>query len=321
MSAPLPWPLRYIVDEQGRDTGFFAVRGWVHAEARPAFNQLAAARRPIGFTQLGPYPKVNEAPASVGKLGPERHDGRLHRFVQACEGWAHCFRRPDDFLPEASPRVLLGASDFVDPDRVWSLARSEGRVAKRWDLFYSCPPDLSEEAPKNWGLARACLGSLVGDLGLRVLCVGRADVPAKLRVEGIEYGEKLERGEFLASLARSRVAWLPNQLDASPRVLTEALSLDVPLLVNWRILGGWKYVNESTGRFFLDESDVAEQALSCLTARLAPRDWYLENGGPAHAGATLADFLRSLGDGLAPGGRVATAFTGGYAEPSDRLRD
>ena len=32
----------------------------------------------------------------------------------------------------------------------------------------------------------------------------------------------------------------------------QALALDVPLLMNRNIIGGWKYVNEKTGEFFND---------------------------------------------------------------------
>ncbi len=43
----------------------------------------------------------------------------------------------------------------------------------------------------------------------------------------------------------------------SPRVITEALLTDLPILVNENILGGWKYVNEKTGVFFRDEHDIS----------------------------------------------------------------
>ena len=33
-------------------------------------------------------------------------------------------------------------------------------------------------------------------------------------------------------------------------LVRQALALDVPLLMNRNIIGGWKYVNEKTGEFF-----------------------------------------------------------------------
>ena len=46
--------------------------------------------------------------------------------------------------------------------------------------------------------------------------------------------------------------------DASPRVSTQALIHDVPLLMNRHISGGWKYMNDRTGEFFSDITDFRE---------------------------------------------------------------
>ena len=42
--------------------------------------------------------------------------------------------------------------------------------------------------------------------------------------------------------AARRFAYIPQVHDASPRVTTQALMNDVPLLMNRNIMGGWKYV-------------------------------------------------------------------------------
>ena len=47
-------------------------------------------------------------------------------------------------------------------------------------------------------------------------------------------------------------------MDASPRILTESLCVNIPVLVNLNIIGGWKYVNSETGEFFRDETDLEE---------------------------------------------------------------
>jgi hypothetical protein len=75
-----------------------------------------------------------------------------------------------------------------------------------------------------------------------------------------------------------RVLFAPNVHDASPRVLAEAMCLDVPILVNRHILGGWKYVNNNTGAFFGSEDDVVDAFKGILAAQeqgqLRPREWY-----------------------------------------------
>lgn len=79
-------------------------------------------------------------------------------------------------------------------------------------------------------------------------------------------------------LRACRVLFAPNLHDASPRVLAEAMCLNVPILVNRHILGGWKYVNNQTGAFFDSEDDVVEAFKGILAAqadaRLQPRQWY-----------------------------------------------
>merc|ERR1712151_322429 len=67
-----------------------------------------------------------------------------------------------------------------------------------------------------------------------------------------------KQSKYFDYLKRSRFAFLPQVRDASPRVSTQALALDVPILMNWHIQGGWKYVNEKTGEFFHDIKDFRQ---------------------------------------------------------------
>lgn len=63
------------------------------------------------------------------------------------------------------------------------------------------------------------------------------------------------------------------------QVLAEAMCLDVPILVNRNIVGGWKYVADETGEEFSTATEFVE-ALRRLRdpvrkARLKPREWYM----------------------------------------------
>ena len=104
-------------------------------------------------------------------------------------------------------------------------------------------------------------------------------------------------GRFVHLIESSRALWTPNVEDASPRVLTQALCKNVPILVNRHIAGGWKYVNNRTGAFFSDEHDVVDAARALLSsspgaqARLAPRDDYLERFGPVKGALRLQAVL------------------------------
>jgi hypothetical protein len=108
---------------------------------------------------------------------------------------------------------------------------------------------------------------------------------------GVEVWPEVPRHALLECVARSRIAFFPNALDPSPRLLGEALCLDVPVLVNRAILGGWKYVTRSTGTFFEGEHDVVDAARRCLSHSHAPRAWFTANYGPVNSGRRLAAFV------------------------------
>jgi hypothetical protein len=315
LAAELPWPLRYIVDEKGRDTGFCFVRGPVGGHG-DAYEQLSEHHRWLGLTSLGPYPLYHEAYDFTSPT-VDPTDGWKRPFVAACEGWAHCFRAPGHYLPPGVDWELLSGSDFTDSARVWRIAGEAGRPAKRWDLVYSCLGNRFNEVQKNWDFAKACLRRLCSTGRFRVLLVGRAGSPDLPRLPGIEAYDFLPWREFLAALARSRAAFFPNALDASPRVMTEALSLDVPVLVNEQILGGWKYVTPESGAFFKNEHDVVGPAVELLACDLRPRDWYLANFGPRRAEEKLAALLRKLsaadGHGTPAAGAERAKFVGKLA--------
>jgi hypothetical protein len=70
---------------------------------------------------------------------------------------------------------------------------------------------------------------------------------------------------------RSKFVWFPQVHDASPRVTTQALVLDTPILVNKEISGGWKYVR-----------GIPEE-------ELYPRSTPLEEGSGSGAGRTIRE--------------------------------
>jgi glycosyltransferase involved in cell wall biosynthesis len=292
----IPWALRWIVDSSRRDTGFAMLRRGIQNRDRAAFDTMAAGHRMIGFTHYGPFPLCHEAYAWQMK-GKQRQEAWERPEVKACEAWAHCFRDPDHYLPPGPPRMLISGSDFVNENAVINAAWAGGRPVKRWDVVYSCLPSWLNELQKNWDLARSCLMRLAG-AGARIVVAGRSGVPGVPRHPNIDYLSMLPWPEFMRVTASARVAFLPNWWDASPWVMSEALALDVPVLVNRQILGGWKYVAPETGLFFDDETDVVDAFFALLDTPVHPRDWLLANGyGQRAAAERLAAELRALGGG------------------------
>jgi glycosyltransferase involved in cell wall biosynthesis len=274
----LPWPFLRIVDESGAGSGFAAIEGPLRTPVDVArFESMRRSSRFIGFTSYARF--------------PARHP----RYARLCEAWCHCFRDPDAFLPPGRERTLLSISDFVDytaiaPEQIdptW-----DGR--KTIDFVYVCREDRWSERVKNWPLARRCLPVLSRRLGLEGVLVGReslAGVPrgAQPRVTG-----ELPFRRLMRLVLRARFVFFPNELDASPRLIAEALSLGTPVLVNRRILGGWKYVNRYTGEFFDGADDVAAAALRCLERPRATRAWFAANHGPLQASERLRRLIARL---------------------------
>jgi glycosyltransferase involved in cell wall biosynthesis len=290
----IPWPLRWIVDADGRDTGFAMLRGGIYDNDRPGFEKVVTDHRMIGFTHYGPFPLWHDAyPWQMQGRPPQEAWERPE--IKACEAWAHCFRNPDHYLPPGTPRMLISGSDFVIPAKVTNAAWAGGRPAKRWDLVYSCPPSWLNDLQKNWDLAQSCIAALA-EAGARIVIAGRSGVPGLPRHPNIDYLSQLPWTDFMRLTASSRAAFLPNHMDASPKVLPQALALDVPVLVNRQILGGWKYVAPETGVFFDDETDVVDAFFELLDAPVHPHDWLLANGyGQDGAARRLAAELRALG--------------------------
>ena len=307
-----PWELGYIVDGELRDVGFAVIRGRITGpDDLQTLDALARDHQMIGMTCQGVFPMIGGLP---GNLPDDRGplDGLHEPCLGSIEGWAHCFRNPDDFLPSSLPRILFSNSDNINPDWIWDIAHNRGPVEKRWDFIYSCMPEPSNFRRKNWELAKVCAVRFAEELGLRGLLVGVDGVAGAPDHPLIELAPKLPWRKFIGCLARSRVAFFPNTWDPCPRVMAEAMCLDVPLLVNREILGGWKYVCAATGSFFSDDEEAIRSIGDLMSTSLAPRDWFGENYGPQNAGRRLAKFLREIS-----GGRTAEIERPSFFSPRD----
>jgi len=100
--------------------------------------------------------------------------------------------------------------------------------------------------------------------------------------------------DFMKHIASSKFLLCTSQEDASPRMITECLSIDVPILMNKNILGGWKYIKPETGEFFTDDQDVVDAYKRLSTASKSPRNWYMQNSSPSVSGKRLAQFIKRI---------------------------
>ena len=226
---------------------------------------------------------------------------KKYRYKEITEGWIHCFRNPKDYFSPKTPTLFASESDWTDCN---FLTPSVKPLEKKYDFIYICLK-VNEKLDKcddwatwnkNWELAQKCLKIFCNKYKLRGLLIGRKDCPLPGGChELMETTNMVQYKDLKKYYQQAKFIFIPNEKDASPRVLTEALSLNVPALVNKNILGGWKYVEEKTGEFFTNETDVGEKAKKLLDriakGGCAPRKYFIENYGTHQSGARLKEFL------------------------------
>ncbi len=253
----------------------------------------------LGITSYMEFPSLPSNPLDNYKVEDFTNTNPYHleMYFSLCEGWLHCFRDPVKFIPVDKPYALISESDFVNykglvPDN----------TEKEYDFIYSCPKVSSESKDcfdwvsynKNWELALKCLPILCEKFKLKGLLVGRQDCDIPKGSEPyITTTGWVDYSEMVKLYQKCKFVFVPNQRDASPRVLTEAMCFDLPILVNYNILGGWKYVNDKTGEFFTSEKDL-ENSLTKFLANFnnyKPRQYIIDNYGPRNSGIKLKEFL------------------------------
>jgi hypothetical protein len=194
--------------------------------------------------------------------------------------------------------MLLTESDLKDADAY----KPDPAIAKEYDFMYVCLQDNDKCEPgwqsfnRNWDLAKECLEIMCGEFGLSGVLVGRTNCEFTKKCNGIvKVIPFLEFDAFQQEMQKCRFLFVPNVADASPRVITEAICYNMPVLVNRNILGGWHYVKPGvTGEFFTSKRDVVP-ALRKLTTNLnayAPRRHFMRHHGKHRDGRRLAAFLK-----------------------------
>merc|ERR1712217_948404 len=216
-------------------------------------------------------------------------------------------RDPEKFFPPHVKTLLMSQSDFSLP----KYPKRDYSVPRKYDFTYSGSDcDVHSDCTgwcgwsKNWSFVKQALVVMCGEFNLKGVLVATKDkagrractIPDECNGKMIQTSYLQDQRRYFDYLKRSRFAFLPQVHDASPRVSTQALALDVPILMNWYIMGGWKYVQPETGEFFHDMSDFRQSLEKVLKKAdikdaYQPRKWVLENYGNARSGKRLYDFV------------------------------
>ena len=228
------------------------------------------------------------------------HEEQKHVYESMVSTWLNCFRNPSQYI---NPSYNLPILDFSESDlRDDVVNKPDPSIKKEYDFIYICLNDNDKCTPgwqsynRNWELAQKCLNIMCGKFKLKGAIIGRENCQITDLCSGIvKIHPFLKYHEFQKELQKAKFLFVPNIADASPRVITESLCYDMRLLVNYNILGGWKYVTPQTGEFFHDEKDL-EPVLKKLMSNMdkyQPRKHFTENYGKVNAGKKLAKFIKT----------------------------
>ena len=299
-------PLKNIVDEKDRILNVaFIIYPFTDKEEHKRY--LEAKKKGMYFIGMSSY--INFPCLTQNKYcitSDPKHMSWDFDYFKLTSGWCHCFRNPDKCIPPYFPKRLISESDFSRHEG-YNYNPNLTYKDKEYDFIYICLVDNDkcedgwQSEGRNWNVAKKCIDIMCKKYKMKGLLIGRVncEMPASChKLKLMDTTGFLDYSEFIKQYQKCKFIFVPNIYDASPRVLTEALAHNLPCLVNYNIVGGWKYVNEKTGEFFTDEKDF-DKSLQKLRKNMdrnqySPRDYFINNHGPQHEGKELIQFIKEI---------------------------
>jgi hypothetical protein len=287
------FPFRYFTDINNNVLPFVAVTGFFRGEdaKNKYYEYINKGIHVFGITAYKSFPNKEMLDESEGEY--ERNDD--FDYTGNIKHWLCCFKDKQKYgFTDNNNITDISESDFYNVD-------TDIKMDKKYDFIYicnkdgdSCPLNGWNAINRNYNLALKCFPIMINEFKLKGLIVGRINC-------GLEelYGDNLEVVDFLDwhilqdKMRQSKMLFVPNIFDASPRVIAECIIKDTPILMNHNILCGFKYINYETGNFFSDENDL-RQSLSELINKMdkiSPKKWWGENYSQEKCYKKLRNFL------------------------------
>ncbi len=249
----------------------------------------------LGISSYCEFPGIISNPHDV--LHDPKHKAWTYNYFNLCKGWCHCFRNPDQYIPKEHPKILLSESDFAK----YNKHKPDPSIKKEYDFLYVCLKDNDKCDPgwqsynRNWDEAQGFLDIMCNKFHLKGLLIGRINckIPAGCH-KLMELTDFMEYDKFIKQYNKCRFVFVPNKLDASPRVMTEAICFNLPVLGNYNITGGWKYVTAESGELFNQTPGDFEAVLKRFLKNFntyKPREFYMREFSEEKMGKQLLDFV------------------------------
>ena len=265
---------------------------------------IVCARKHVINDDWGKIRKANKVFAFVSS--PKIYKQKEMRSkVQA---WCHIFRDPKSVLPKNIPSILLPESDFIDS----SLIECSCPKSNRYDYFYFTINSIAGIENKGLKTFIKILPTL-NKLKLKGLVI--VYYPNSGRCKKFTVSLSKDQKSILRScknnltyhwgllspdkmdlyMSRCKFGLFPNTVDCSPRIISECLSRDIPVLVNKKIHGGWHYINNNTGCLF-SVDNIEDKIDFMLSNKFDAKNYYESNYGFEKSSSRLALFLNSIFD-------------------------
>lgn len=288
------FPFKNIYDNNGNKLNIILISAPFRTKKdMKKYNQLK--KKGLYFCGISSYLEFPEK--IINPYEDQYHVEKNHDYTKMVSSWIYCFRKvPPKLLNSNLPLLFLTEADLKDTD----LYKFDPEIKKEYDFMYVCLQDNDtceagwQSFNRNWELAKKCLVIMCQKYKLKGILVGRTNCEFTDHCTGIvKVIPSLDFNDFQKEMQKCRFLFAPNIYDASPRVITEALCYNIPVLVNYNILGGWHNVIPNiTGEFFTNEIDIDNSINKIINNNTyTPRQWYIENRGLKNSGAMLADFL------------------------------
>lgn len=231
---------------------------------------------------------------------------RQAEMLKRVRAWCHVFRNPEKRLPQNVPTVFLAESDFIDS----SLIQCIYRKSNTYDFCYFTLN--SQSGYENKGLyafidmlpilhKMRVRGKVIvyfpNSGGVKKITVPLTHIRSHILSTCSSYitfhWGFLEEDQMDKCISGCKFGLFPNTVDNSPRILSEFLSRNVPVLVNEKIDGGWHYVNDFTGSFF-NIHNIEKKVKFMFEHHFDAKKYYDAHFGFERSAKKLADFLNPI---------------------------
>jgi glycosyltransferase involved in cell wall biosynthesis len=292
------FPFRNIYDSNGKRIKIIVIGAYFRTDAHKK-QYLELKKKGYDFLGVTSY---LEFPGKIHNPYEDKyHKSHKDDYIKMCFAWCHCFKKPYDIFLENTPLALISESDFVNT----SYLKPDKKIKKKYDFIYVCLRSQKKCIPgwqeyiHRWDFAKKCIEMMVNKYKLKGILVGRHNCPNLPNIKNsklIEYSSFLKYGDFIKKIKQSKFLFECAGSTASPRIITESMSLNLPVILNNNIVGGWKYINPNTGELFNNKKDFEVKLVKLLDnfESYKPRRFIREKYGVENSGKRLLKFIKKF---------------------------